>query len=208
MATNKTQSSGSRKGAARKTDARKKKVAARGGRTTSRTAAVKPQAKAKTKGADVTEPATAKSKPKSKSKSKSEDGGAERRASRARSEEAARRVAMAAAEGGLDKKAANVEIIDVRGKVDYADYVVVFSGRSDRQVGAIARGVEELVREREGVRCIGVEGLPQGSWVLMDFGDVIVHIFHEDTRGYYDLESLWIDAARVTLDESLEQHLD
>lgn len=112
-----------------------------------------------------------------------------------------RTLALAIAEAGLDKKALNVEIIDVRGKVDYADYVVVMSGRSDRQVNAIARGIEEHVKKGTGVRCLGLEGLPQGSWVLMDFGEAIVHIFHQDTRGYYDLESLWIDAARVDLEQ-------
>lgn len=112
-------------------------------------------------------------------------------------EDEARKIAFAIAEGALDKKAQNVEIIDVRDKVDYADYVVVMSGTSDRQVGAIARGIEEKI-EGDGLgRCIGMEGLPQGQWVLMDFGDAIAHIFHEDMRGYYDLESLWIDAARV-----------
>ena len=109
-------------------------------------------------------------------------------------------VALAIAEAGFDKKALEVEIIDVRGKVDYADYVVVMSGRSDRQVSALARNIEEEVTRKEKVACLSVEGLPQGSWVLMDFGDVVVHIFHEDTRGYYDLESLWIDAARVNID--------
>lgn len=108
-----------------------------------------------------------------------------------------RDMALAIAAAGLDKKALQVEIIDVQGKVDYADFVVVMSGRSDRQVGAIAHGVERALRTDHGVHCAGIEGLPQGIWALMDFGDVIVHIFHEDTRGYYDLEALWIDAARV-----------
>ena len=115
-------------------------------------------------------------------------------------EDRSRKVALSIAEAGLDKKALEVEIIDVRGKVDYADYVVVMSGRSDRQVSALARNIEDEVTRKEKVQCLSVEGLPQGSWVLMDFGDVVVHIFHEDTRGYYDLESLWIDAARVTFD--------
>jgi ribosome-associated protein len=110
---------------------------------------------------------------------------------------AARKLALAIAEAALDRKALNVEIIDVAGKVDYADYVVVMSGRSDRQVSALARNVEGDVFTKTKVRCLSVEGLPQASWVLMDFGDVIVHIFHEDTRGYYDLESLWIDAPRL-----------
>ncbi len=111
----------------------------------------------------------------------------------------ARDVALAVAEAGLDKKAQGVEIIDVRGKVDYADFVVVMSGRSDRQVQAIARGVEQRLAERGLARCLGVEGMARGQWVLMDFGDVVVHVFHEDARGYYDLESLWLDAARLAV---------
>jgi len=109
----------------------------------------------------------------------------------------AKRTALAVAAAALDRKALNVEIIDVAGKVDYADYVVVMSGRSDRQVAAIAKNVRSDVEDRADARCLSVEGLPQATWVLMDFGDVIVHIFHEDTGGYYDLESLWIDAPRV-----------
>ena len=89
-------------------------------------------------------------------------------------------------------------VIDVRGKVDYSDYVLVMSGRSDRQVNALGRHIEEELKAKHNARCLGVEGMPSGTWLLMDFGDVIVHIFHEDTRGYYDLETLWIDAARVT----------
>lgn len=108
-----------------------------------------------------------------------------------------RELALKIAEAALDKKATRIEIIDVRGKVNYTDYVIVMSGRSDRQVAAIARGVEEDLKLKHGARCFGVEGLPQGNWVLLDFGDVVVHIFHHDTRGYYDLEALWLDADRV-----------
>ena len=114
------------------------------------------------------------------------------------------KTALAIAEAGLDKKAINVEIIDVRGKVDYTDFIIVMSGRSDRQVNALAKGIEDTLKVEHGVRCFGVEGLPEGHWVLMDFGDVIVHIFHEDTRGYYDIESLWIDAARIEVDQPPE----
>jgi ribosome-associated protein len=110
-----------------------------------------------------------------------------------------RLLALEVAGAALEHKALNVEIIDVRGKVDYSDYVVIMSGRSDRQVAALARNIEASLAER-GQRCIGVEGLPHASWLLMDYGDVIVHIFHEDTRGYYDLETLWIDAARVSME--------
>ncbi len=110
-----------------------------------------------------------------------------------------KRVALAVAEAALDKKAVNVEILDVAGKVDYADYVVVMSGTSDRQVNALARGIAEDVENNTKTKCLGGEGLPGGAWVLMDFGDVVVHIFHQDVRGYYDLESLWLDAARLSM---------
>jgi ribosome-associated protein len=109
-------------------------------------------------------------------------------------------LALAIARIGLEKKALNVEIIDVQGKVDYADYVVVLSGRSDRQVAALAGYIQEDLTKAKGVRCLSLEGLPHGRWVLMDYGDVVVHVFHEDVRGYYDLESLWIDAARVSVE--------
>lgn len=110
---------------------------------------------------------------------------------------ASKAVALACAEAALDKKAVNVVILDVRGKVDYADYLVVMSGRSDRQVQALARGIAEDVQEKTKTRCISIESLPGSSWVLMDFGDVVVHVFYDDVRGYYDLESLWMDARRI-----------
>jgi ribosome-associated protein len=109
----------------------------------------------------------------------------------------ARKLALGVAAVGLDHSALNVVIIDVRGKVDYADYVVVMSGRSDRQVSALVRHIEAELQKKQGQRCSGIEGLETASWMLMDYGDVVVHIFHEDTRGYYDLETLWLDAARV-----------
>ena len=111
-------------------------------------------------------------------------------------ENPARVLALAIAQAGLDKKALDVEIIDVTGKVDYADYVVVMSATSDRQANAIAKHIDSEL-SRQGMHAHSIEGLPQGAWVLIDYGDVIVHIFHQDTRGYYDLESLWYDAARV-----------
>ena len=82
--------------------------------------------------------------------------------------DASRDLALQVAEAALDKKASRIEIIDVRGKVDYTDYVVVMSGRSDRQVAAIARGIEETLKKDHGQRCSGVEGLPQGNWVWLD----------------------------------------
>jgi ribosome-associated protein len=128
------------------------------------------------------------------------------RPARAKDEDSPRRIALTAAESGLDKKAVDVEIIDVRGKVDYCDYVVVMSALSERQVNAIAGAVEKDLREKLGVRCYGIEGVPQGRWALLDFGDVIVHAFHHDARGYYDLAALWMDAARVpVVDAAVEK---
>jgi len=141
--------------------------------------------------------AKAKSKPAAPARARAAKASAPAAAKKVETSDVAKRVALAIAEAGLDKKAVNVEIIDVLGKVDYADYLVVMSGRSDRQVAALARGIEEDVEAKTKTKCLGVEGASQGRWVLMDFGDVVVHIFHEDVRGYYDIESLWMDAARV-----------
>lgn len=111
-----------------------------------------------------------------------------------------RDMALAIAQAALDKKALNVEIIEVAGKVDYADYVIVMSATSDRHANALAKNIDTEM-SRKGVHANSIEGLPQGAWVLMDYGDVVVHIFHEDTRGYYDLEALWYDAARVAVQD-------
>jgi ribosome-associated protein len=110
--------------------------------------------------------------------------------------EDAKRIALAAAQAALDKKASGVEILDVTGKVDYADYLVLMTGQSDRHVAAIADAVEDVVG-KQGWRAISVEGLPRGQWVLIDFVDVVVHVFQEDTRALYDLDGLWMDARRI-----------
>jgi ribosome-associated protein len=130
---------------------------------------------------------------------KSTRAATKRRAPRPK-ENLARELALAIAQAALDKKALDVEIIDVTGKVDYADFVVVMSATSDRQANAIAKNIDAELAQ-QGSRANSVEGLPQGAWVLMDYGDVIVHIFHQDTRGYYDLEALWYDAERVEVVE-------
>lgn len=112
--------------------------------------------------------------------------------------EAARKVALLAAQAGLDKKAAGIEIIDVTGKVDYADYLVLMTGHSDRHVAAIADGVDEMLG-KNGFPAISIEGLPAARWVLIDFVDVVVHVFEEGARTLYDLDGLWLDARRVPM---------
>lgn len=107
-------------------------------------------------------------------------------------------VAFAAARAGLEKKAEDVMVIDVRGMTTYAEHFVVLSGASDRQVQSIAEGIEFALKEL-GERPIGVEGYGNGTWVLLDYGDVVIHVFHQDTRQDYDLEGLWADAPRTRL---------
>lgn len=112
----------------------------------------------------------------------------------------ARELALALASAGLEKKAIGVEIVDVCGKVDYTELLVLMTGRSDRHVHAIARGVEDALRD-QGVAPLSVEGLTASKWVLLDFNDVVVHVFQKGARSFYDLEGLWIDASRVDLPE-------
>jgi ribosome-associated protein len=110
-------------------------------------------------------------------------------------------MAIAAAQAALDKKASDVEIIDVTGKVDYADFLVLLTGGSDRHVGAIADAVDQSLGKL-GFNAISIEGLPRGDWVLIDFVDVVVHVFQESSRSLYDLDGLWMDARRVRLPEA------
>jgi ribosome-associated protein len=110
--------------------------------------------------------------------------------------ESARATATAIALAALDKKAVGLEILDVAGKVDYADFLVVMTGRSDRHTQALAQGIEEALK-KQGVRPVALEGLQHGSWVLMDFGDVVVHVFQDESRRLYDIEGLWLDARRL-----------
>jgi ribosome-associated protein len=110
--------------------------------------------------------------------------------------DAAQALALSLAAAALDKKAERIEIIDVFGKADYADFLLLMSGRVDRQVQAIAQAVEARAEE-QGQRARSVEGARQGQWVVVDFGDVVAHVFIEEERRSRDLESLWMDARRV-----------
>jgi ribosome-associated protein len=100
----------------------------------------------------------------------------------------------------LEKKAYDLVLMEVRDVTSIADYFLICSGRSDRQVQSIAQGIEENLRHR-GVPPLSIEGLSRGQWILMDFADVIVHIFYQPVREFYDLEGLWANAPRVELPE-------
>jgi ribosome-associated protein len=100
----------------------------------------------------------------------------------------------------LEKKASELVVLEVREFTSIADYFVICSGRSDRQVQSIAQGIQEAAREAE-IAAISIEGTSRGHWVLMDFADVIVHIFYQPVREFYDLDGLWADAPKVQLPE-------
>jgi ribosome-associated protein len=107
----------------------------------------------------------------------------------------AKSLALKIAQAVVDKKGTEVLVLDVRGKASYADYIVVGSGDTERMVNALAEGVEEKLRP-DGKRPIGREGEETGNWVLLDYGEVVAHLFLADARGFYDLEGLWADAPR------------
>jgi ribosome-associated protein len=106
----------------------------------------------------------------------------------------------------LGKKALNVVALDVAEMTSYADVFIFCSGRSNRQVTAIAENIKTDLKKHD-IKPISVEGTKDGHWILMDYGHVIIHVFYEPVREFYDLEGLWIDAERI-MTPSLEKHLE
>lgn len=100
----------------------------------------------------------------------------------------------------LEKKAEDPLILDVRKLCSFADFFVILSGRSTRHVQGLAEAVEGELRSKR-VSTSKSEGLKEGSWVLLDYGDVIVHIFYAETRKFYDIEGLWHDAKRIRVEK-------
>ena len=103
----------------------------------------------------------------------------------------------------LDKKAFNVRILDVRKISTLTDFLVIASGNSDRQVSAAAEAVNLGMKKEHATMSSGIEGLNEGRWVLIDYGDVMVHVFHEPVRLFYDLDGLWSDAEEVPVKEDV-----
>ena len=104
----------------------------------------------------------------------------------------------------LKKKARHLTILNVRAVSSFTDYFVICSGNSDRQVQALADAIREDMK-KSGILPLGVEGESAAKWILLDYADVIVHIFFEPTREFYDIERLWPDAPRMDVsDDSTE----
>jgi ribosome-associated protein len=108
-------------------------------------------------------------------------------------------LARLCAEGALDKKAEDVVILDMRGISSFTDFFVIVSGTSEPQLKAIAGSIRERVREATGQRPTAEDGFPVSQWVIVDYGSVIVHIFHRERRPVYGLEDLWNDAKRIEI---------
>jgi ribosome-associated protein len=96
----------------------------------------------------------------------------------------------------LGKKAIDLVVLDLRKLSSIADVFIICSGRSNRQVSAIAEHIQVDLK-KHGITPLSVEGKKEGHWVLLDYGHVIIHIFYEPIRSFYDLEGLWIDAERI-----------
>lgn len=120
------------------------------------------------------------------------------------SEQTGRQLAAVCARVADETKAEDLVILDVRGLASFTDYFVLMSGRSTRHVQGLAEAIENELRSKR-VSSKHSEGLREGLWVLLDYSDVVVHIFYKEKRQFYDLEGLWHDAPKVPLDELLSE---
>ena len=106
----------------------------------------------------------------------------------------------------LGRKALNVVALDVAEMTSYADVFIFCSGRSNRQVIAIAEHIKTDLKKHK-INPLNVEGTKEGHWVLLDYGHVIIHVFYEPIREFYDLEGLWVDAKQI-MTPSLKKHIN
>ena len=113
-------------------------------------------------------------------------------------DESIRSRVLACLDAAADRKASDPVVLDLREASQIADYFVILSGRSDTQVRAIAESIEQQAR-KSGLRPRSIEGMSNGQWVLMDFGDFVAHVFYEPVRAFYNLERLWGRAPRISL---------
>ena len=108
-----------------------------------------------------------------------------------------------AVRNAADRKATEMVVLDLRQIASFAEYFLIASGSNQRQVQAIADAIEENLKKQLNARPVRIEGYSTAEWVLMDYGDFIVHIFNKEAREFYDLERLWRDAGRVALPDDL-----
>lgn len=113
-----------------------------------------------------------------------------------------REYALLAAHAAAEKKATDVVVLDVGPLLVITDYFVIASGSTDRQVRAIADEIERVLKEA-GLRAIGREGEREATWILLDFSDIVVHVFQPDEREFYRLDKLWSEAERLALPDAV-----
>ena len=104
----------------------------------------------------------------------------------------------------LDRKAEDLVILKVKDVSSFADYFIICSGNSDRQIQGLSDHIGQKLKQA-GVLPLGIEGERSGSWILMDYGDVIMHIFYKPVREFYDIEGLWSDAPAMFIEESVQE---
>ena len=121
-------------------------------------------------------------------------------------EKEGRDLAAACVRIALETKAEDLVVLDVRGLASFTDYFVIMSGRSTRHVQGLAEAISEELRAKR-ISSKYSEGMREGLWVLLDFGDVVAHIFYHESRTFYDLEGLWHDAPRISPEELLAGEL-
>jgi ribosome-associated protein len=109
------------------------------------------------------------------------------------------KLARLCAKLAAEKKAADIIAIDLREISGFTDFFVVCSGSSEPQLKAILGEIRDKLKEEHGLRPLAVDGFPMSQWVVLDYGDVVVHIFHESKRAFYAIEDLWGDAPRLKL---------
>ena len=99
----------------------------------------------------------------------------------------------------MGKKAMDLVVLDVQELTSFSDIFIICSGRSNRQVSAIAEHIHVNLK-KHAIKPLSVEGKKEGHWVLLDYGHIIIHVFYEPVRAFYDLEGLWIDAKRIEIE--------
>lgn len=116
----------------------------------------------------------------------------------------AKDAALAALGVAIEQKGLDVKILELSGLTDIADYFVIISGTSDRHVQGIAEKIEQSLKEK-GERPLRINGMNKGEWVLMDYGNIVVHVFYEPVRQYYEFDDLWRKAKLLELPVELKE---
>ena len=111
--------------------------------------------------------------------------------------------ALAAARTADDNRGRDIVILDLREQTTFFDYFVIVTGTSRRQLHAISEEIDDALEKGMGDRRMGIEGYAESRWILLDYGDVVIHMFEPETRAYYDLEQLWAQAKRVPFEPRL-----